>query len=107
MHNWGFLFLSLLLLNCTEKKPEVKIINESEKRIDAYFNIKECSCPSFSIQNINPLSETGYRSFNASEYIVSLKDSVFSLDTLMDAEMDKKYDIHYKSSSCSIIISNQ
>jgi hypothetical protein len=102
-----FFFLSILFLNCSEEKPKVKIFNESEKRIDVYFSIKVCSCPSFSFQNIMPLSETEYRSSAASEYLVSLKDSILTLDTLLNTEMDKKYDIHYKGKNCSIIVSDQ
>jgi len=100
-------FLSIFFLNCSEEKPKVKIINESKKRIEVDFILTDCACPSFSLQNIFPLSETDYRSCSAKEYILNFKDSVSTLDTLLDTEMDKKYDIHYHGSSCSIITSNQ
>jgi hypothetical protein len=105
--NWGLLLLSLLFLNCSEEKPKVKIINESEKRIDADFVLKDCACPSFSFQNIFPLNETDYRSCSAKEYIIYLKDSLSTFDTSLNAEMDKRYDIHYSSNKCSITTSNQ
>jgi hypothetical protein len=107
IRNWGFLFLSLLLLSCSEEKPKVKIVNESEKRIDADFLLKDCACPSFSLQHIFPLSETDYRTCSAKEYIVYLKDSLSTFDTSLNAEMDKKYDIHYSDNKCSITTSNQ
>jgi len=101
------LVISFLLLNCSEEKPKVKIINESNKRIDAGFLLKECACPSFTIDNIYPYTENGYRSISAKEYIINFTDSLSAFDTTLNAEMDKKYDIHYLGKSCSIISSDQ
>lgn len=98
--------LSFFFLNCAEEKPKVKVINKSEKKIDAYFSLKECACPVFSFVNILPYNETGFRSCSAQEYIISLKDSLSTLDTLLRTDMEKNYEIYYNG-KCSIIITDQ
>ena len=98
---------TLFLLSCAEERPRFKIINESMTKISANFIAKDCACPAFSINNILPWSETDYRSCSTIEYIVVISDSLSKIETNFYPELDKKYDIYFNGSSCSIISSNQ
>jgi len=102
-----FICFTFFLIACSEEKPKLKIINETIATINADFTAKECMCPVFSINNIDPFSETDYRSCSAIEYIITISDSLSKVETYFHPEIDKKYDIYFKNYSYSIVSSNQ
>jgi hypothetical protein len=98
---------TFFLLSCSEERPKLKIINESMTKINANFIAKECACPVFSINDIYPFNETEYRTCSAIEYTIMFSDSLSKVESYFYPELDKKYDIYFNGSSCSIISSNQ
>lgn len=98
---------AFFILSCSEEKPKVKIINESNTRVDANFILTDCACPAFSFRNVMPFSETEYRSCSANEYVLNIKDSIKFVDTVFNTAYDKKYDIRYNGTNCSISESDQ
>ena len=102
-----FVCFTFFLISCSEERPKFKIINENITKINVGFIAKECACPVISINNIAPFSETEYRTCSTIEYIIVISDSLSKVETYFYPELDKKYDIYFKGSSCSIISSNQ
>ena len=102
-----FVCFTFFLLSCSEEKPKFKIINEGMTKINVDLIVKECACPVLSIHDIQPFNETKYRTCSAIEYKIMISDSLSKIETDFYPELDKKYDVYFKGSSCSIVSSNQ
>lgn len=89
-----FLLISIIFVACSETKPSVKIQNNSEKIISVYFKDNICiNCPSITFLNIDPFSETEYKT-------CSVKDYSFSViaegeEKISDVIFKPNYDVNY------------
>ena len=89
-----YLLISIIFFACSETNPSVKIQNNSEKIISVYFKDNTCiNCPSITFLNIDPFSETEYKT-------CSVKDYSFSVITegeeiISDVIFKPNYDVNY------------
>jgi hypothetical protein len=102
--------LILFLYSCSDKPPEVRVVNQSKLYIDVFFKISDCSCPSVSFINISPLSETDYKECSVNKYDIQVKTIDITDETTLSlrTEINKKYQIMVDSVfNCSIDVFDQ
>jgi hypothetical protein len=105
-----YLYILLILFTmfsfyCQQKPPEVKVNNLSNSSLNVYFKLAECSCPSFTFDNVAPAASTSYHELTTNKYAISLtiKDTVVGSQTYLKPEMDKQYQVNIDNSyNCKI-----
>lgn len=88
-------FLCLIVMfGCSERKPEVKVQNDSDQEISVFFQDLTCSsCPSIMFLNIKAHSESDYKTCSTKGYYFSIKsDGIEKISNIkFQPNFDEKY----------------
>ena len=88
------LFSLFFLFGCSDTNPLVKVKNNTNKVISIYFKDNSCiNCPSISFLNVEPFSETDYKSCSVKDYTFSVK--VDGKEIITDVIFKPNHDENY------------